>query len=180
MKKPLTEQKAIMRLFSMLRSSSDLIIPRFTPRNWWECDVWRLTKSGYIDEFEIKLSLSDFKADSLKAQTGRYHYDPEARKLVEKAARNKHDLLANSLEGPNRFWFVLPSDLADKVTVPEWAGLMALSSWGGVNTVKQAPKRHRKKWDGDRAAILQTFYYRYWNIAWTTKEIEHSEEPCKT
>jgi outer membrane autotransporter protein len=41
-------------------------MPNYTPKNWFECDVMAVTKAGYLEEYEIKLSASDFKADSKK------------------------------------------------------------------------------------------------------------------
>ena len=47
-----------------------LRLPRYTPKGWWECDVFELTTSGYFREYEIKTSLSDFRNDAKKFKSG--------------------------------------------------------------------------------------------------------------
>lgn len=44
------------------------VIPNYTPSGWFESDIFELTKSGYFREYEIKMSLSDFRADAVKAR----------------------------------------------------------------------------------------------------------------
>jgi len=141
--------------------ASQIIIPRFTPLHWWECDLWRLSKTGMVDEYEIKLSVADFKADAGKERT-----DWEIGELghfVKSGPKNKHALLAGSESGPNRFWFVMPATIADKVNVPWFAGLIAVESWSGITVRRRAPKRHSQKWAGDISKLLMTFYHRYWH-----------------
>jgi len=158
----ITAKEITNSLYWSLRSSSDLIIPRYTPRDWFECDVWRLTKSGYVDEFEIKTSLSDFKADADKSKRGRIIWNKETRGWDETPGSNKHALLCDGDKGPNRFWFVVPEKM-ESVDVPPWAGLMIACSKYHTYVAKPAPKRHAKKWAGNRAKLLEAYYYRYWN-----------------
>lgn len=163
MSKPVTSKTVTNSLFWALRSASDLIIPRYTPRNWWECDVWRLTKSQYVDEFEIKLSVSDFKADAEKEKSWAPQWQEDVMRFQPRPPRNKHEILATTEEGPNRFWFVVPESLLEKIEVPAWAGVMIFSGSGHPWIKRQAPKRHTRKWDGNRAKLLETFYHRYCN-----------------
>ena len=48
-------------LFDLYRTST--VIPNYTPRRWWECDVWEITKAGYFREYEIKVSRADLLGD---------------------------------------------------------------------------------------------------------------------
>ena len=61
----LIQKKLYHRLFG-----NRLVLPNFTPNGWFECDIWVLTKSGYGREYEIKLTVSDFKADAKKMFSG--------------------------------------------------------------------------------------------------------------
>lgn len=143
------------------RGSSDLLIPRYTPANWWECDVWRLRKSGFVDEFEIKTSLADFRNDLRKVKSG-VLFDEVQRRFVAQPEVRKHELLKGESRGPNRFWFVVPRELASKIEVPEYAGLIVCSN-SSTGVEKDAPNRHGRKWEGDRMVIMQTFYWRFWS-----------------
>ena len=44
-------------------------MPNYTPRDWWECDVFCVSKAGYFTEYEIKLTAQDFRADAQKQAT---------------------------------------------------------------------------------------------------------------
>jgi hypothetical protein len=154
----LTERSITVKLHWMLRGSTDLMIPRYTPVNWWECDLWRLSKSGRVDEYEIKLSLPDFRAD-FKKNDNPYFLRPG------ESVRNKHQLLHETDEGPNRFWFVVSSQIVEdiKPLLPEYAGLIECRRYGAYVAVK-APLRHKRKWEGPRDQILKTCYHRFWNL----------------
>lgn len=163
-------------LYWQLRGASQLLIPRFTPLKWWECDLWRLTPADFVDEYEIKTSVADFRAD-VKKNEERYELDPATRRYAPVVKATKHELLAGSERGPNRFWFVVPGEIADKIEVPPYAGLIV---YGSRNTVlrKQAPKRHGRKWDGNKLAVFSTFYHRYWHHEAASKdELPPSTEP---
>ena len=54
----MTEQTIQNRLYYMLRSAAQCLMPNFTPGGWWECDLATVTRAGYFVEYEIKLSLS--------------------------------------------------------------------------------------------------------------------------
>jgi len=69
-----------------------------------EFDFLMLTQSDYLHEFEIKLTISDFRAD------------------------NKKDLKMIMLKNgnyPANFWYVVPSNIVGFVEVPEFAGLVS-------------------------------------------------------
>lgn len=181
--KPRTAKDITISLYWSLRGASQILIPRYTPNKWWECDLWRLTKADFVDEYEIKLSVADFRADLLKCQEG-YEIDPITRQYQKRPPITKHSLLATEERGPNRFWFVVPEEIRDKVEVPDYAGLLVFSSCSPV-IVKQAPKRHGRKWDGNKLSVFSTFYHRYWNheagskdeITPSTEMIEGLDEP---
>jgi hypothetical protein len=41
-----------------------ICVPNYTPKDWWECDVFELTPAGYFREYEIKMTVADFRADA--------------------------------------------------------------------------------------------------------------------
>lgn len=133
---PWTEMRAACLIWYDVRPTARLVMPRFTPPLWWECDVAVVLKgSGFWHEYEIKLSLSDFRADKKKGNGG------------------KHEALSSCsppLRGPNRFWYVVPAELAEAIgaELPAWAGLAVLRhsdrghEW--LDRGRKPPLRHRE------------------------------------
>lgn len=165
----ITELDIQIALWKDLQSSRDLVMPNYTPIKWFECDVMAVTKAGYLEEYEIKLSTSDFKADAKKESRGKYKYIDG--KFVELGKRNKHQELQNkSIDGPSKFWFVVTDKIIDKIEVPEWAGLKvaSISNYSGevyLKEIKKAPKLHTNKVDSKiREHAKSVCYWRYWNI----------------
>jgi hypothetical protein len=138
-------QKALFRHF---HGRYSVFLPNFTPPDWFECDMFGITKHGYAHEFEIKVSVGDFLADARKKVNG----------VV------KHDQIGK--KGPVRFWYVMPELVADLVELPDWAGLMFVKEIDGRPFLfhhRKAPLLHRAKADPSviRQA-LQVCYHRYW------------------
>ena len=157
-------------LYDRFGRQSELMVPNYTPASWYEADVLRITDSGYMEEFEIKLTLADFKVDALKGTDPRLKYATRE-SLGATYKPTKHErLAAGDSGGPCRFWFVVPEDLAAKLEIPTWAGLLTARPWGkgarlAYQPLKKAPQLHRQKAD---PKILEhaksVFYYRYWNL----------------
>lgn len=159
---PEIEYALLRRLFAQ-----HFVIPRYAPANWWECDVFCLTDSGYYREYEIKVSRSDFKADAAKVRD----YGPYSPRPTER----KHDLLANrDPRGPVQFWYVTTKGLIDLAQVPVWAGLIEVLPGqvyqGGrcspeFHELKGAPRLHRQKADPKIVEHARgVCYYRYHNL----------------
>lgn len=115
----------------------------------WECDFLRVTKSGYVFEYEVKVSLSDFKADFNK--------------------KSKHKRLQdNSSRKPNRFYYACPNDLIKPDEVPEYAGLIYCSSKFHPFVVKKAPMLHKvKEYEYNHPienALIEKFRWKYWAL----------------
>lgn len=160
----MNEKRIQHSLFYMHSQASMLMIPNYTPAGWWECDLLRITKAGYAEEFEVKVSVSDFKADGKKERSG---YAYEEGKLRKIPATTKHDrLAARDPKGPSRFWFAMPEKIAEQVQIPEWAGLISFGARSMTGRVIKAPPQlHRQKVSDkviDHARAV--FYWRYWNI----------------
>lgn len=158
--KPLTE-KIVADLLMRDRFAKNVCIPCYTPEAWWENDVLMITEAGYWVEFEIKLTLADFKVDAQKERQVMPWPWNEPKKF-----ENKHDLLANSDRGPAQFYYVAPAGVIPVALLPAWAGLIEIEQSGKSfyerrPTVK-APRRHKNKVpDGWRTAIFETCYWRF-------------------
>ncbi len=114
-----------------------------------EQDVIQVTPSWYINEFEIKISRKDYKAD--------FHKKASFWSRNRYFSVKKHDLLSGEVPPPvsnvvlpRRFTFVLPSDLASQVDIPEYAGLIVYNG-ESCSVEKKAPVLPCGKKAHDRA-----------------------------
>lgn len=90
-----------------------------------EHDVLSLYKSGYIAEFEVKVSRSDFLADFKKKKFKHY---------------------GSSDRTPNYISYVCPEGLISTDEIPHFAGLIYYSDKPkGLTVIKKARIMHKKK-----------------------------------
>lgn len=153
-------------MFSRLFTGHIHICPNYTPRGWFECDMFAVTMAGYFVEFEIKISAADFRNDVKKSRDKRTIHDFCAHRLPE--MERKHDLLAaKDKRGPSRFFYVLPENVVASSDVPEWAGIWRASRFGErvvLGMERKAPQLHKEMVDASVVHHLQKiFYYRFWN-----------------
>jgi hypothetical protein len=135
-----------------------------------EMDIMGVRPSRYVDEIEIKVSKSDYKADFKKEVT---HYISEQNRLEKKL---KHDQLAKGELTPNRFWFFVPEDLAPEIAVPTHAGLVVMTKTG-IREVKEAPLLHKRKLEvGDIHRLTKNMMYRYWQFRTAINDEKRSQE----
>lgn len=133
--------------------------------NNWESDFLSVTDSDYIYEVEIKVTKSDFKDDFNK--------------------KDKHILLENHVPDqfqnlPNKFFYACPQGMLYTHEVPEYAGLIEISSRNEpAIVIKEAPFLHREKIDYHEK-LLKKVYGRYKSLLFelenSGKEILFSEE----
>jgi len=143
----------------------------------WECDFISITRAGYVHEYEIKLSKSDFKADfrnkKLKHEiigTGSRapsHWENEIMNWPKQTGYSQ-GVKAQFVDGrkpckrPNYFWYVCPQGLIDKDQIPEYAGLIYIDDWQKI--IKKAPCLHRKKVDEKITGhIAYSLMVKYWD-----------------
>ena len=118
----------LLNLMVFARSSgSDVIIPNFFFGRY-EMDLFKLSKNGYVTEYEVKISRADFKRDAAKGKS------------------RKHENHSVGSGDANRFWFVSPKGLIDKSELPNWAGLLEYEN-GRFAPVKVPGFIHKKKID---------------------------------
>jgi len=163
----------------------------------WEADMLALTSSGYICEYEIKVTRSDFLADAKKTEkhealrSGGVRYRYRYRDRTEVVPR-KWDLehYGDSLycedgiwfrrcKRPARFFYVVPDGMVGTDEVPDYAGLVTISpalqvsNWlGHVKNVKPAKLLHKEKATAKQLQTIATsMMYRYWSF-----RIKHEKE----
>jgi hypothetical protein len=107
-----------------------------------ECDVISISKSDYIYEYEVKISKSDFKADFKK----------DKHKLMENAGVKEKVIKENNIIikdiwylTPNYFSFVVPEDLISIQDIPDYAGLIYMTTDLKFNIIKKPPLLHKEK-----------------------------------
>ncbi len=121
----------------------------------WESDLIYVSKNGYITEYEIKISKSDFKADKNKTY--------------------KHQKLGScSTFKPKYFWYVCPPNVIDIQNIPDYAGLIYCNSLryhevtysslrDNIKIIKKAPKlKSDKITDQKLIDILKKGNTKYW------------------
>ncbi len=137
----------------------------------FESDFFILTKSGYMSEFEIKVSRSDFKADFRKQRylpyIGRVH---------------KHEMMKNGEYPLKHFSFVVPENLVSVDEVPEYAGLYYArprneefpGRWG-IDEIKAPPRLRgaKKITDDQRWSLMRSLQFRQ-----TTPILDKLSEDC--
>ncbi len=140
--------------------AANTVIANFTPPNWWENDVCMVTKSGYWIEYEVKLTVADFRVDSQKQKEVLPRAWGEPVKF-----ENKHDLLANTERGPCRFFYVVPEGLLANEQLPVWAGLIEVVGTAQSRVYFRekvaAPRRHKRKDESLVSRIHESCYWRF-------------------
>lgn len=153
----------------------------------WESDKLIETKTGYIYEFEIKISKADFKNDfknkidkhailGWKNDGGQVYLPSflERCKEMEERAKNSPRSIytigyrqANEkyfrierFKRPNKFYYAVPEGLIQVEEVPVYAGLIWVTKEGGLIEKKKAPYIHKDKYNDAELKLGEKFYYR--------------------
>ncbi len=135
----------------------ELLAPNIYLDFWSEMDLLGVRKSGYVDEIEIKVSASDFKADFKKTIN---IFEDERRYRYKEIP--KHEALPSGLVKCNYFSFLLPEEIADKCEIPDYAGLFVIRN-NYVREVKRAPLLHKTKISPrEKYNIGRKMAYRFW------------------
>ena len=155
----------------------------------WESDKLIWTKSGYIYEFEIKISRSDFKND-FKHKKEKHivlasTIDRDKAKEIQmslfeqKEQENRHwsremlerrygdiDAMAKGKRMPNYFYYAVPTGMLEPNEVPPYAGLIYIDSEyryvkQSYRIVKEAPQLHKTKYTDAELNLGEKFYYNW-------------------
>jgi hypothetical protein len=144
------------KLYFTYRSGSSVLVPNYHALDWYECDLYRITRAGYSYEYEIKVDLTDFRIDMRKSKV---FYNPYR-------SERKHDWLRDGdPRAPNYFYYVVPKELSVKIQkydlLPDWCGLLEIERY--PVTIVKAPKIHRTKVsDEQRVHASASCLWRYW------------------
>ena len=162
-KKDINESYIQKRLLSGWKSTHQYVMENLYVFEW-ESDFLLKTKSGYWYEAEIKISLSDFKADFKKKEKHQilengfkiwksWKYNPLTK--YNKEVKTKR---------PNYFTYAVPWYLEEQVKplLPKYAGLLVLDENGYIlrESVK-APKLHSEKYSDESLNLTEKFYYNW-------------------
>lgn len=113
----------------------------------WESDVFNLSKSDIVTEYEIKVSRSDFFADFNKT---------EKHKVLEDA--HLKGILNNDM--PQYFYYATPKGLLSVDEIPDYAGLVEFNG-SYFDKKKEAPKLHSIKFQPEFWEVLaMKLYYK--------------------
>lgn len=152
----------------------------------WESDKLIETKTGYIYEFEIKISKADFKNDfknkvdkhvilGWKKDSGQVYLPSFLEKCEEMEERAKNSprsiytigyrqanekyFRIERYKRPNKFYYAVPEGLIQPEEVPAYAGLIWVTSNGGLIEKKKAPYIHKDKYNDAELKLGEKFYY---------------------
>jgi len=165
----LSEDLIQVALFKELeRKKHELIAPNIDIFYTGEMDVCSVMQGGCVNEYEIKLTRSDFKKDFLKE---RKH--PIFRNIREGIRSGTREFFEGEetyliqYTSPNYYYFVVPQDLIKPEEIPEYAGLIYFRKYKDFRTVKAAKKLHKERIsDENRTKIADALM----QCCWTFKE----------
>lgn len=147
----------------------ELMIPNTYIANDSEADLFAIRKSGLSDEFEIKVSRSDFLAD--KKKTVRVRSMTREEELFKwnnnphPNTKPKYQALRDGNLPVNYFWYVVAEGIADESEIPDFAGFIIILESGRMIIQKKPVKLHRKKLSfEERYQIARKTNYRFWKL----------------
>lgn len=138
----------------------------FFSNGYYETDVLVYQKNGYILDFEIKISVQDFKADFKKTtkheilSTGARTYEYDTTRLIEGIRVPFKAGETIPCESPNKFYYAVPENLIKVEDIPSYAGLIYVTEFGAIKKIKEAPFLHKTKIDCYER-LCKKFYYGY-------------------
>jgi len=134
-----------------------------------EIDFLVVKENGIILDIEIKVTRADFKAYFKKKKheilrngyitLNHFSARTETTGLVRYEAGEKINI-----DTPNRFYFCVPENLisVDDPLLPDYAGLLYVTEFGGIRKIKEAKLLHKeKKLKEIESVLCRKFYYSY-------------------
>lgn len=143
------KNKIFLRLIKNLFKTCKYVLPNCYIGST-ELDIFSVTKSMYVYEYEVKISRSDFFADKKKIQKHLKYKKAYEEKIIDGFV-------------PRYFYYVCPEELLTIEDIPEYAGLMYYhTKIDDYRTIKQAPSLHKQKaTESIYEQIVDKCYYRY-------------------
>ena len=122
--------------------------------SWGEADLIAITKSGYLTEGEVKLSITDFKADRKKKKFNSGHKD--------------------WTKDIRRHYYIVPEKLKDEcleLLKDSKSGLLYLEQCKGYIMIRSAKfacvnREARKLTDKELLKLARLLSFRFWSAQW--------------
>ena len=142
-----TNEIADVVIKSMVKRGFPIFLTTYQGHGIDEADVFGINKNGYIYEYEIKRSRSDFQAEFRNKKW-------KHNKLKNRNAIKLYDEWKNgkrtgeqyeNIKIPNRYFFVCQVGLIQPSEIPEYAGLIYIINNNEFSEVKSAKLLHRNK-----------------------------------
>jgi hypothetical protein len=172
----------------LMQKNNKFVVPTIYMYDW-ESDIFCVSKSGYVVEYEIKISRGDFKADlkkekhlhisgagALKESYWNKTWDATAlnppiigERGVERIEEWKNDFKVYTRyyrNTPNRFYYCCPENLISVDEIPAHAGLIYAKLRRGSYDfleVKKAPVINKEKMKNFQWESLAMKFFYYWN-----------------
>ena len=138
-------EKDIQRVFYKEYSKKFLTIIPNTYHFGEESDLLGINKRGYLTEFEIKISVRDFKRDFKKKGKHTLLSNRTVAPVTHWYRRNKTFRTTENIDDakswsiPNRYAFLVPENLIRAEDVPEYAGLYYCIGKHSIREIKKPP-----------------------------------------
>lgn len=152
--KKLTEKRVQKIIWDSLQKNSYMVmIPNFYGAFGWEADVCGLTYSGYLHEFEIKLTPEDLAHDKSK---------------YKKMVRLKAAYMSGGDDRflvPRHFYYVC-TFWPNVGSIPDFAGAIVVDKeTHELKKIRNAPALPGKKANNEQIRkMLTSFCHRYWKV----------------
>ncbi len=179
-----TETEIQLQLYKCVvaPNRSEIVIPNTYNAFPWEADLVKITASHLTHEFEIKNTLSDFRADQKKVEKHEALKKGKYVHVYADSLKEKWPDIYKDTEQyiPNYFWYVC---VGFEPVVPEYAGLIVgekrmleteeeKKRFGGGKDYYwwfekkiQAPRIHREKLpDSKILPLFKSVHFRYWEM----------------
>lgn len=127
------------------KTPNEVVIPNFY-FGWYEMDVFRLTPSGFVTEYEIKTSRADLKGDFKKSR----FVQIDSKDPTDKIEIFKHEEIEKGSYKANKFFFVVPEGLVKPEEIPKHCGLIYFKktkTYKEFKVVQQAKFLHKNKFE---------------------------------
>lgn len=149
----------------------ELMMPNVFIQHDSEADLFCIRKSGLCDEFEIKVTRSDFLADKRKFVQYREPGPGEWKGFKWENRQNapyyksKYQALVDGDMCINYFWYAVAEGVADIDDMPPSVGLIIINKKGRLQ-IKRSPKKlHKNKMSiEDRYKIAKKSTSRFWKL----------------
>lgn len=148
-----------------LKKQHELTVPNITTcHEFWEADLLSMTKSGFLHEFEIKATRSDW-AKEKRIIENMLDDGCKLRRAqsLSKQFSEKEDLGIS----PNYFWLCAPSGVIWEEEIPDYAGVIEIYEFRQkhrIKIIKNAPRLHNgKASDKMMFSMLRSMNYKFWN-----------------